>query len=179
MWQLVELFLTIAANVFLITRMCSFMQICVANLLEPLVTISALVRVASWKDFTFIRLLDKLVAARTINLLLFLPPFVTFYDVFAWHFCIHLLSCHFIVIWIVKYEEIFLIVQKRVTKAALFWFFWTWCFMVQLRYVLINLSLAKNRALVVHANLSSFFSLRNIFLRLVCPQDIRDWSCNL
>ena len=35
--------------------MYSFMQICVANLLEPLVTISALVRVASWKDFTFIR----------------------------------------------------------------------------------------------------------------------------
>ena len=63
--------------------MCSFMQICVANLLEPLVTISALVRVASWKNFTFIRLLDKLVAAWTINLLLFLPPFVNFSDIFA------------------------------------------------------------------------------------------------
>ena len=63
--------------------MSSFMQICVANLLEPFVTISALVRVAAWKNFTFIRLLDKLVAARTINLLLFLPPFVTFYDIFA------------------------------------------------------------------------------------------------
>ena len=174
MWQLVELLLTIAANVFLITRMCSFMQICVANLLEPFVTISALVRVASWKNFTFIRLLDKLVAARTDNLLLFLPPFVTFYDIFAWYFCIHQLSCHFIGIWIVKYEEVFIIVQKSVTKAALFWFFWTWCFMVHLRNVLINFSLAKNRALVVQANLSPFFGLINIFLRLVCPQDIWD-----
>ena len=44
------------------------MQICVANLLEPLVTISALVRVASWENFTFIGLLDKLLAGGGVAL---------------------------------------------------------------------------------------------------------------
>ena len=87
--------------------MCPFMQICVANLLEPLVTKIALVRVASWENFTFIRLFDELFAARTIRLILFWLPVVAFCYIFCFH-------------WIVIFKEVFVIVQKRVTKAALF-----------------------------------------------------------
>ena len=122
--------------------MSSFVKICMSDLFKSLVTISALIWVASWKDFAFIRLLDSPWANYSdILFLLSLLLFVHFHNIFE---CFVRLTCWLAVIWIVGNKKVFIIVQQSVTKADQLCFVWTENFVIQLRYVFINLALAEN-----------------------------------
>merc|ERR1712037_617049 len=83
--------------------------------------------------------------------------FVQFDNIFGWYLCFVRLTCWLTVIWMVRNKKVFLIVQQSVTKADQLCFVWTENFVVQLRYVLINLGLAENCAgLIVQVGLVLF-----------------------
>jgi len=127
-----------------------------SDLFKSLVTISTLIWVASWKDFTFIGFLDSPWANQSIIPFALLLFHIEFHNAFAWGHCFVRLTCWLGDIWIIRNKKVFVVVQQSVTKADQLCFVWADNFVAQLGNVLINLSLAEDCGLIVQVNVVLF-----------------------